>query len=398
MTVFRRKCPRRLWVGSILAVVGIFVGVFKASVDVVYGLGSSHLVVNYVEPRFVSNSTATTAGFEHTLAPFTLTPAPKPKPKPKPNPHQTSTPNTNDFLCKKLHKRPIFRQIQIANASRASPKILCFIMSHSESTSKIKAVQKTWGRKCDHLLLASNETNPSLGTTKMNSEASYLGLWNKLNETMTYIWENFGPDQFDWVLKADDDTFVIMENLKEYLSLPQIVANKLQPSIHGRRFSSPKYKHLERDEYFTSPRNLDFGRRFYAKMDRNGPVIYNHGGSGYVMNMEYVKKFVEVMHGPDTVHGTPAEDMAHGVVMAYHDLWPTNTRDELGRERFHPKDPETMYSMPEDKFRLFNDNHQPTGGLSLGKECCSEKSITFHHIKPKNMIALERIFYTCRGL
>ncbi|CAJ1893327.1 unnamed protein product [Cylindrotheca closterium] len=318
----------------------------------------------------------------------------KRKPKSK-----STTPNTNDFLCKKLHKSPVFQQIQIANSkNKASPKILCFIMSHSKATTKINAVLKTWGRKCDKLLIASNETDSRIGAVKMNSEASYLGLWNKLNETMTYIWNEFGADQFEWVLKADDDTFVIMENLKEYLSSLPSTRMSSQPSIHGRRFSSPKYKHLERDEYFTNPQNVDFGKRFYAKMDRNAPVIYNHGGSAYVMNMGYVQKFVEVMHGPDTVHGTPAEDMAHGVVMAYHDLWPTNTRDELGRERFHPKDPQLMYNMPEDKFRLFNDNHQPTGGLSVGVDCCSEKSITFHHIKPSNMIALERVFYTCRGL
>ncbi|KAL3937779.1 MAG: hypothetical protein SGBAC_007177 [Bacillariaceae sp.] len=342
----------------------------------------------------MSDSTMPTAVFDQNLPPFDEPRAASPV---KPKPQFTSTrPSANDFLCKKLRKSPVFQQIQIANSSRTSPKILCFIMSHSKSLTKISAVQKTWGRKCDRLLIASNETDPTIGAVKMISDASYLGLWTKLNETMTYIWNEFGAEQFDWVLKADDDTFVIMENLKEYLSLPRITTN--QPAIHGRRFSSPKYKHLERDEYFTSPQNADFGKRFYAKINRDAPVIYNHGGSGYVMNMGYVKKFVEVMHGPDTVHGTPAEDMAHGVVMAYQDLWPTNTRDELGRERFHPKDPRTMFSMPEDKFRLFNDNHQPTGGLSLGVDCCSEKSITFHHIKPKNMIALERVFYTCRGL
>mmetsp|Transcript_42866 Transcript_42866/g.103659 ORF Transcript_42866/g.103659 Transcript_42866/m.103659 type:complete len:398 (+) Transcript_42866:128-1321(+) len=397
MTIFRRQeGSQRIFARRLLLIVCIL-GVFKIAFSLFDGPNSRPLVVIDAVPSPRPNTTIATAAFDHTPPPSHLKQAVSTA---KPKSQSTSkTPNANDFLCKKLRKSPVFKQIQIANSSsRAAPKILCFIMSHSKATTKIKAVQKTWGRKCDKLLIASNQTDPTIGAVKMNSEASYLGLWTKLNETMTYIWNEFGPDQFDWVLKADDDTFVIMENLKEYLSLPSIVANISQPSIHGRRFSSPKYKHLERDEYFTNPQNADFGKRFYDKMDRNAPVIYNHGGSGYVMNMEYVKKFVEVMHGPDTVHGSPAEDMAHGVVMAYHDLWPTNTRDELGRERFHPKDPQTMYSMPEDKFRLFNDNFQATGGLSLGVDCCSDKSITFHHIKARDMVALERVFYTCRGL
>jgi glycoprotein-N-acetylgalactosamine 3-beta-galactosyltransferase len=223
-------------------------------------------------------------------------------------------------------------------------------------------------------------------------------LWEKLNETLQYIWDHHRNEGYDWVLKADDDTYVIVENLKEYLASPEIATKMEEPMIHGRRHSSPQYLALaKRPTYFGNPVNAAFGKRFYEKIDKEKSVIYNYGGAGYAMNWPYVKKFVEVMKGPDTVHGTPPEDQALAVVMAYHDIWPENTRDDLGRERFHQGGPEFMYSMSEYGHRVFNDNNQETGGLSIGPECCSEQSISFHHIRPLNMVNLDQYLYACRG-
>ena len=36
------------------------------------------------------------------------------------------------------------------------------------------------------------------------------------------------------------------------------------------------------------------------------------------MNWKYVELFVNAMKGPDTLHGSPPEDQAHGVVMYVH--------------------------------------------------------------------------------
>ena len=37
--------------------------------------------------------------------------------------------------------------------------------------------------------------------------------------------------------------------------------------------------------------------------------------AGYVMNWKYVELFVNAMNSPGTIHGSPPEDQAHGVVM-----------------------------------------------------------------------------------
>jgi glycoprotein-N-acetylgalactosamine 3-beta-galactosyltransferase len=299
--------------------------------------------------------------------------------------------------CLRNHK--VMDQIQVAER-RSSPKILCFLMTHSENhATRVAAVRKTWGKRCDKLVIASNSSDPTIEAIHMKSEATYTGLWEKLNETMNYLWEQYRQDDYEWIYKADDDTYLIAENLRQFLSSPAVQnkSNHNLPLVYGRLYSSPRYRNLEkRKVYFGNPLNADFGRRFYTKVDRNAPVIYNYGGSGYAMNWRYVEKFRQAMRGPDTLHGTPPEDQGHGVVMAFHGIMPQYTRDDLGRERFHPEAPKFMYDMSEEMAKNWKDNHKATGGLSTGPDCCSEKSIAFHHLTPMEMMILDDTFYSCR--
>ena len=42
-------------------------------------------------------------------------------------------------------------------------------------------------------------------------------LWKKVKLSLQHVWENYN-NTFDYLLKADDDTFVVMENLMSRLS------------------------------------------------------------------------------------------------------------------------------------------------------------------------------------
>ena len=48
-------------------------------------------------------------------------------------------------------------------------------------------------------------------------EEGYLNLWQKTQKAFQYIWEHHREDA-DWFMKADDDTYVITDNLRSFLS------------------------------------------------------------------------------------------------------------------------------------------------------------------------------------
>ena len=70
------------------------------------------------------------------------------------------------------------------------------------------------------LFQASPPTGPRSGTRRKRFEKD-LTSFHKFVKAFTYVWENHRDDA-DWFIKADDDTFVILENLKYKTSLTLI--------------------------------------------------------------------------------------------------------------------------------------------------------------------------------
>ena len=97
-------------------------------------------------------------------------------------------------------------------------RILCWVMTSIENLD-IRAiyVKKTWGKRCDILLFASDIENKTFGTIDINPGTGRQNLPNKTQEAFDYIYAHHIDDS-DWFLKCDDDTYVIMENLRYFLS------------------------------------------------------------------------------------------------------------------------------------------------------------------------------------
>ncbi len=74
---------------------------------------------------------------------------------------------------------------------------------------------------------------------------------------MRYVFEHYFND-FDWFLKADDDTYVIIDNLKNFVS------------------------------HYDSESAIYFGCKFKVN-----EVVYMSGGAGYVLSREALKRFVK---------------------------------------------------------------------------------------------------------
>ncbi len=141
-------------------------------------------------------------------------------------------------------------------------KILCWIMTNpSNHQKKAKHVMKTWGSRCNKLLFMSSarglldfDTQTRYGQTlpliskkkkknyplRLDDEINAIplpvkegrnNLWAKTKESFKYIYDNHLYD-YDWFLKADDDTYVIVENLR-YMLYPYAAET---PIYFGCRF------------------------------------------------------------------------------------------------------------------------------------------------------------------
>lgn len=135
---------------------------------------------------------------------------------------------------------------------------------------------------------------------KVNFEEKYTNLTAKVLEALKYVHKN-ALGEFDWLLKADDDTYVIMENLKSFL------ANRCSNDNHT------------------------YGFNF------NNGELYHSGGGGYLVSRETVRALGNALESNASFCSMSQgyEDLE--VAGCLHKLNVTlgESRDEMGRERFH---------------------------------------------------------------
>jgi glycoprotein-N-acetylgalactosamine 3-beta-galactosyltransferase len=323
-----------------------------------------------------------------------------------------------------------------------SPTILCFIMTYTERhNTSVTDVINTWGKRCDKLILASDTTDLILGTIAMQAEATYHNLWNKLNETLHHVYYNYRND-YDWFLKVDDDSYVILENLKAFLMSKAAVPNhnhnnnnNNKPLIYGRQFGMPLSK---------LPRKIsdkDFAHRLVQRYNTNHTttttLVFNSGGAGYVMNRPYFLQLIQALdtvvqrttnHHDNTVTtatskttavavGATAataatvaaaaplqgkkcpEDLGQAITSLYYSgIVPGNSRDDQGRERFHFMNPSVAYHLPYRESSWVYGVHKAVGGISKGLDCCAPDTISFHYLnsEPGYMHYVDQQLYACR--
>jgi glycoprotein-N-acetylgalactosamine 3-beta-galactosyltransferase len=135
-------------------------------------------------------------------------------------------------------------------------------------------------------------------------EDTYDNLWGKTKAAFQYVYEHHYTDA-DFFLKADDDTFVILENLRLLLS-------SYSPLF-------PVY----------------FGCKFKRYVEKG----FMSGGAGYVLSKEALNRFIvgSLANGSlCKAANSGVEDMELGYCMQVQNVLAIDTRDDLGRGRFFP--------------------------------------------------------------
>jgi len=85
--------------------------------------------------------------------------------------------------------------------------------------TRARAVNETWGPRCDKFHFISEESNDTkfLPIAPIaNLTPGYFHLTKKSTSALIFAYENSFNDT-DWFVKADDDTYLFVDNLKRFL-------------------------------------------------------------------------------------------------------------------------------------------------------------------------------------
>ncbi|XP_066979404.1 glycoprotein-N-acetylgalactosamine 3-beta-galactosyltransferase 1-like isoform X2 [Macrobrachium rosenbergii] len=263
-----------------------------------------------------------------------------------------------DLLFDQFHHR----QHQSEDNPENRTRILCWVLATSEKRENALAVKKTWGKRCDKLMIVSDAADADLGSVQVKT---YLQngkevLWLKTRETFKHLFDRHLQD-FDWFFKADVDTYVIVENLR-YVLTPY----------------DPNFP-------------IALGER--AHVDGNTNYSFLSGGAGYVLSRAALKIFGEVAYpetNPCHERAIANEDVMMGHCMTESGIMLGDTRDELGRHRFYHNKPEDYIEGKWRKwFPLMMKYRYDKGINSL-----SDTTISFHTLKNATSLYLfESLIY-----
>ncbi|XP_061749562.1 glycoprotein-N-acetylgalactosamine 3-beta-galactosyltransferase 1-B-like [Nerophis ophidion] len=181
-------------------------------------------------------------------------------------------------------------------------RILCCVITAPQNLeTRARYVKDTWSRHCNIVVFVSSVDDPDFPTVGLDTKEGRDQLYWKTIRGLKYVYEHHGHEA-DWFLKADDDAYAIVDNMRWFLA--------------NHSTDEPIY----------------FGRRFkpFAKQG------YMSGGAGYVLSKEALRRFLEGFKNKVCTHTSSVEDLALGQCMEKVGVVAGDSRDTLQRETFHP--------------------------------------------------------------
>ena len=166
-------------------------------------------------------------------------------------------------------------------------------------------------------------------------------------------------DKYDWFFKGDDDTYVVMNNLRKFL--------------FNKNSSEPN---------------------FYGKLMSNGltPEGYPQGGAGYAFGKEALKRLVEVgfqkgKRCPKEAFGTHSDDVFLGLCLVESGVkMGKDCFDSTGRDLFHGSTFwQQVISQNGEKVWAYKESFYK----DAMKRCCPNESISFHQIYGTNHLFMD---------
>ncbi|CRK99850.1 CLUMA_CG013153, isoform A [Clunio marinus] len=235
-------------------------------------------------------------------------------------------------------------------------KILCMVMTHpANHRTKAIHVKNTWGKYCNKLIFMSTIRDVDLESVALPVRDGREFLWNKTKNAFKYVFDNHYNDA-DWFIKADDDTYMIPENI---------------------RFMLYQYR---------ATTSLYFGHRFCHWKNPSG---YIQGGA-YILSKKALEKFVtKLMNNESYCKLGPEgdEDVEIGKCFR-HTAISVDERDEKHQKRFFHVGIADHVKKEKD-LGYWYDVSQYFEVAQGSLDCCSDLPVSYHYATPQELYFLD---------
>lgn len=109
--------------------------------------------------------------------------------------------------------------------NRRNVSLFCAIYTYHKRIEQTNIIRQTWGPKCDGILFASDVTNTTTDHFLLPSNSRvgfrYDSIYQRIRSIFAYLYDNF-LEEYDYFHFCGDDTFLIVENLKEFLASDRV--------------------------------------------------------------------------------------------------------------------------------------------------------------------------------
>ncbi|XP_018016622.1 glycoprotein-N-acetylgalactosamine 3-beta-galactosyltransferase 1 [Hyalella azteca] len=254
-----------------------------------------------------------------------------------------------------------------SNTDASRSRILCMVVtSPQHHQSRAVHVKETWARRCDRVVFLSSEPESCLGEVVVVPQAAeYDKLWEKVVAGIEWSAEHV--NDFEWLVKTDDDSFLLVENLRHLLR---------------------DYDHEQL--YATG--------LFLKEWETNEP--YLNGGAGYALSRAALSAVSAAVQtgGRCTADGgltvTSAEDLNMAACFRALGVKLIDSRDAWAHQRFNVYPPQTVIdprrSTDWAQLWLKKIAYHP---YKFGYAEMSSDVISFHYVDAETMYLLYYLLY-----